>query len=310
MAHTRGVQTTVRWYTNVVRIRGNVPLNPGEVIDARGGSGLGGGLLGFPLLLGGGGVLGIVLLVLIGLFSGGGSSSTASTANVAGSSDLASQCTTGAAVAQDSDCRVVAVVNSVQDYWSSELPRQGVRYTDAPTVLYSDAISTGCGLAMSEDGPFYCPSDKRVYLDLSFFADMQTELGAQGGAFAQAYVIAHEYGHHVQDLLGVFARVGNPTEGATGTSVRLELQADCYAGVWAHHAQDSKIIEDVTPADIKDALNAAAAVGDDRIQRAETGTVKPDTFTHGTAAQRDRWFSRGDVRGEPSDCDTFSASSL
>jgi uncharacterized protein len=289
-------------------LRGNAALNPGEVIDARGGSGR--GCLGFPLFLGGGGILGVIgVLLLVSLLGGGGGGSSSSTA-VAGSSDLAAQCTTGAAAEQNTDCRVVAVVNSVQDYWSSELPSLGARYSDAPTVLYDDAISTGCGLATTVIGPFYCPNDKRVYLDLSFFDDMRTQLGAQGGAFAQAYVIAHEYGHHVQDLLGVLARVGDPTQGATGTSVRLELQADCYAGVWAHHAQDSKIIENVTPADISDALNAAAAVGDDRIQSAETGSVTPDSFTHGTSEQRDRWFSRGYANGEPSDCDTFSATSL
>jgi len=292
-----------------MRIRGGAPLNPGEVIDSRGG--LGGGGLGVPLLLGGGGIFGIIgVVLLIWLLVGGGGGSSSATTNAAGTSNLAAQCTTGSAAAQNADCRVVAVVNSVQDYWTSELPREGAQYSNAPTVLYDNAISTGCGFATTAVGPFYCPTDKRVYLDLSFFNDMRTQLGAEGGAFAQAYVIAHEYGHHVQDLLGVFARVGVPTQGATGTSVRLELQADCYAGVWAHHAQDSNIIEDVTPADISDALNAAAAVGDDRIQRAESGTVKPDSFTHGTSVQRDRWFSRGYANGQPSDCDTFSASSL
>jgi uncharacterized protein len=309
MTCTRDVRPERRWYTGVMQLRGNAALNPGEVIDARGS---GRGCLGFPVFLGGGGILGLIgLLLLVWLVpgSGGGDGSSSSTA-VAGSSDLAAQCTTGAAAEQNTDCRVVAVVNSVQDYWTSETPRLGAPYSDAPTVLYDDAISTGCGLATTTIGPFYCPNDKRVYLDLSFFDDMRTQLGAQGGAFAQAYVIAHEYGHHVQDLLGVFGRIGELTQGATGTSVRLELQADCYAGVWAHHAQDSKIIEDVTPADISDALNAATSVGDDRIQRAETGSVTPDSFTHGTSAQRDEWFSRGNANGEPSDCDTFSAASL
>jgi predicted metalloprotease len=298
-----------------MRIRAGVPLDPGEVIDERGagGPGLSPGLGCLPLALigggGGGAIVGLLLLLLLlfGAFSGGGASSS----HVAGSNDLATQCTTGAAAAQNSDCQVVAVVDSVQSYWSTALPQQRhVQYAEAPTVLYTDELSTGCGTATTSIGPFYCPVDKRVYLDLSFFKDLQTQLGAQGGAFAQAYVIAHEYGHHVQDLLGTLDRVGNPTEGATGTSVRLELQADCYAGVWAHHAQDTKIIENVTPADIEDALNAAAAVGDDRIQRSENGKVKPDTFTHGTSAQRDRWFSAGDARGNMADCDTFAAPSL
>jgi predicted metalloprotease len=294
-----------------MRISGSAPLNPGEVIDQRG-AGVGPGCLPFGLLLGGGGggvVVLLLLLLLFGVFGGGGSGS--SNPNVAGSSNLSSQCTTGAAAAQNSDCRVVAVVNSIQSYWATGLPQQrGVQYVQAPTVLFSDATSTGCGFAVSQEGPFYCPNDKRVYLDLSFFDDLRSQLGANGGAFAQAYVIAHEYGHHVQDLLGVFNRVGSPTKGATGTSVRLELQADCYAGVWAHHAQDTKIIEDVTSSDINDALNAAASVGDDRIENSQSGTVKPDTFTHGTSDQRDRWFTRGYTNGNMNDCDTFSASSL
>jgi predicted metalloprotease len=289
-----------------MRIRGGASLDPGEIIDARGSTGR--GCVPIPIFGGGGilGVIGLILLIVYLTSGGGGSSST----NVAGSNDLANECTTGAAATQNSDCRVVAVVNSVQDYWTSASPSHGVTYSDAPTVLFTDDISTGCGDATTDTGPFYCPADKRVYLDLGFFDDLKTQLGATGGAFAQAYVIAHEYGHHVQDLLGVFDKVGNPTTGPTGTSVRLELQADCYAGVWAHHAQDDKIIEDVTPADINDALNAAAAVGDDTIERNEQGSVKPDTFTHGTSAQRDSWFSRGYNSGDMSNCDTFSSSSL
>jgi predicted metalloprotease len=290
-----------------MRFRRGVGLDPGEVVDARG-SGVGCLPLGL-LAGGGGGLLGLLgLLLLFGLFSGGGGSSP--TAGGAGGGNLATRCTSGMAANQYEDCRVVGVVNSVQAYWSSALPRSGVQYTDAPTVLYSVATSTGCGVARSEVGPFYCPRDKRVYLDLSFFDDLHSRLGAQGGEFAQAYVIAHEYGHHVQDLLGVFGKVGTPTKGAGGSSVRLELQADCYAGVWAHHAQDTKIVENVTPADIRDALNTASAIGDDRIERAAQGAVTPDTFTHGTSEQRQRWFNRGYQGGRAPDCDTFSASAL
>jgi predicted metalloprotease len=282
---------------------GRGPLNTGEVIDARGSS------LGLPvglLFSGGGGILGIIgLIFLVSFFTGGSTNHS-----VAGASDLASRCTNGTAAAQDQDCRVVAVVDSVQAYWSSALPQQGVQYTNAPTVLYTGAISTGCGFATSAVGPFYCPNDARVYLDLSFFNELHDRLGANGGAFAQAYVVAHEYGHHVQDLLGVFDRVGTPTEGATGTSVRLELQADCYAGVWAKHAQETKIVEDVTDADIKDAMNTAAAIGDDRIEQSQSGSVKPDTFTHGTSEQRVRWWSRGYASGNAGDCDTFTATAL
>jgi predicted metalloprotease len=289
-----------------MRFRANAPLNPGEVVDARGGSGLG----CVPIPLFGGGILGLVALVLLIVFLNGGGSNSSSSTSVSGSSDLTSKCTTGAAAQQSEDCGVVAIVDSVQDFWGTELPTMGTQYVQAQTVLYTDALSTGCGLASAQEGPFYCPTDKKVYLDLSFFDDLHNEYGANGGTMAQAYVIAHEYGHHVQDLLGVFNRIGTPTEGPTGTSVRLELQADCYAGVWVHHAQETKIIEDVTPSDISDALSAASAVGDDRLQREETGTVKPDTFTHGTSAQRDNWFSRGEANGNPADCDTFSAASL
>jgi predicted metalloprotease len=284
-------------------IRSGVKLNPAEVIDARSGSGP--GCLPIPILFGGGGTV-LVLLAIWLIFSlAFGSCSGSHTSN-----DLVAKCQTGAAAEQNADCRVVAVVNSVQDYWSNETPQLGVQYADAPTVLYTDQLNTGCGLATTEEGPFYCPNDKRVYLDLSFFDELHTKLGAQGGEFAQAYVVAHEYGHHVQDLLGLFAKVGKPTDGANGSSVRLELQADCYAGVWAFHAQGTGVFEAVTSAEISDALNAAAAVGDDRIQKSESGKVKPDTFTHGTSDQRDHWFTRGYTNGNPADCDTFSAASL
>ncbi len=289
-----------------VRISRGARLDPSQVDDERGS----GGGLGIPvgaLAGGGGGVVGLVILVLSLVLRGGGGGGLGVDGT---SSNLASQCTTGAAAEQRVDCRVVAVVNSVQSYWSSALTAQGAQYTNAPTVLYTDAISTGCGDATSAVGPFYCPNDARVYLDLSFFDDLRTKLGAQGGAFAQAYVIAHEYGHHVQDLLGIEDKVGNDQQGATSASVRLELQADCFAGVWARHAQETKLIEDVSTSDIHDALDAASAVGDDRLQRAATGTVNPDTFTHGTSAQRDRWFSRGYDGGSLQSCDTFSASTL
>ncbi len=290
-----------------VRINRGARLDPSQVDDERGASGGGFGIPVGALAGGGGGIVGLVILVLSLVMRGGGGGGLGVDGT---SSNLASQCTSGAAAAQRTDCRVVAVVNSVQAYWASALPAQGADYSNAPTVLYTDAISTGCGDATSAVGPFYCPPDGRVYLDLSFFDDLRTKLGAQGGAFAQAYVIAHEYGHHVQDLLGIEDRVGNSSQGATSASVRLELQADCLAGVWARHAQETKLIEDVSASDIHDALDAASAVGDDRLQRAATGSVNPDSFTHGTSAQRDRWFSRGYDGGTLDGCDTFAASTL
>ena len=181
-------------------------------------------------------------------------------------------------------------------------------YRDAKLYLYRSAVRTGCGSASSAVGPFYCPGDERVYLDLSFYRDMKTQLGASGD-FAWAYVIAHEVGHHVQKLRGtsdeVRAAQRDDPGAANALSVRLELQADCYAGVWAH-----AVVKDLEPGDVEEAITASEAVGDDRLQRRANGSVDPDSFTHGTSAQRARWFETGRKAGEPAACDTFSAEKL
>lgn len=213
----------------------------------------------------------------------------------------------------DRDGQFVDVIEtSNREVWSPIFAREGVQYRQPEAiVLYQQATGTGCGTGQSAMGPFYCPADQKVYLDLSFWQELETRFGAQG-EFARAYVISHEIGHHVQHLLGAdqeARRLG--ANGEESGSVRLELQADCYAGVWAAHAgqvSGGQIV--INRADIQDGLGAAAAVGDDTIQKRSQGQVVPDSFTHGSSAQRMRWFTRGYEQGDPSACDTFSASRL
>jgi uncharacterized protein len=273
-------------------------LDPSQVSDRR-------GMGGRTAAIGGGGlgIVGLLVALLLGVNPGDLTGLTGGTADgPVSTSDLSERCRTGEDANRDDDCRIVGVANSVQAYW-----RTAIRgYQQADTVLFTGATSTGCGHATSAVGPFYCPADGTIYLDLGFWDDLRTTFGAKGGAFAQAYVIAHEYGHHVQDLLGVSA--GNDRQGPTSGSVRLELQADCYAGVWAAHAVETGFVEPLEKADIVDGLDAAAAVGDDRIQEKVRGRVDPEGWTHGSAAQRQKWFTRGYEGGSPRSCDTFSGS--
>lgn len=207
---------------------------------------------------------------------------------------------------------VAAVLGSTEDTWSEIFAQAGREYSRPTLVLFTGAVESACGFAQAAVGPFYCPADQKLYIDLAFFHDLQQRFQAPGD-FAQAYVIAHEVGHHVQNLLGIAERVQRARQradasGANALSVRVELQADCLAGVWANHADQSRQI--LESGDIEEGLNAAAAVGDDRIQMQSRGYVSPESFTHGTAAQRAAWFRRGLNKGALSQCDTFSAAKL
>src|SRR5262245_44295313 len=301
-----------------MRFRKNARLDTGQVTDLRGRrmGGPGG-------LAAGGGGLGIVALVvwlLVSLLSGGGNGlgqlapldqetvgQSGQPGQVDTPSDLSS-CRTGEDANKRDDCRVVGVVNSVQKFWDGVFENSSKQYTYVDTVFFTDQVQTGCGVATSQVGPFYCPEDKLVYIDLGFFDDLQSRFGVNVTPFVEAYVIAHEYGHHVQDLLGVLDQIRGDTQGPESKSVRSELQADCYAGVWAAHAADTGLIEQPTQRDINSGLDAAAAIGDDRIQEETQGQVNPETWTHGSSEQRRRWFSRGYETGKPAECNTFAGS--
>ncbi|HXV01934.1 MAG TPA: neutral zinc metallopeptidase [Gaiellaceae bacterium] len=293
-----------------MRFRRGARLDPGQVTDVRGRrmSAPGG------LAVGGGGigVAALVIYLLIAFLGGGeglGQLAPLEEQRVGQGdtpSEVSQECQTGEDANERQDCRIVAVVNSVQQFWNGVFERSGRQYRYSDTVFFTDQIQTGCGVATSQVGPFYCPRDQLVYIDLGFFDEIQSRFGAGAAPFAQAYVLAHEYGHHVQDLLGVLDRIGNDTQGPESRAVRSELQADCYGGVWAAHAVETGLIEDLTQADINDAVDTAAAIGDDRIQAQTQGQVSPETWTHGSSEQRRRWFSRGYEQGKPAACDTFS----
>ncbi|MFI6324893.1 neutral zinc metallopeptidase [Nonomuraea sp. NPDC050556] len=266
--------------------RDDAELDTSQVED-RGGRG--GGFPGGGIAIGGG-ITGIIALIVALVFGGGLGGGGSEPAGIQPTTNLAQDCKTGKDAEQSEKCMVVAVVNSIQDYWDGVIPE----YQPAKTTLFSGGVQTGCGAADSSVGPFYCPNDQRVYLDLSFFKQLQSQFGAQGGPFAEAYVIAHEYGHHVQNLKGALSG---------GNSVGTELQADCLAGIWANHAVETKLYEKpFTEAEIAQALDAAAAVGDDRIQKRTQGRVDPDSFTHGSSEQRIHAFQTGYGSGDTQRC--------
>ena len=282
-----------------MRFRRGARLDPSQVSDRRG--------MSPGLALGGGGGLIGVIFLLVQLMAGGGTGGGGATGLPLGeeNTDLSAECQTGEDANQRDDCRIVGVINSVQAFWEEELPD----YTRAKTVFFTQGTNTGCGSASSAIGPFYCPLDSTIYIDLGFYDELRQRFGASGGPMAEAYVIAHEYGHHVENLMGVLERAQDGSNGPTSSAVRVELMADCFAGAWAQGAVETEFIEELSETDIRDGLDAAAAVGDDRIQERSTGRVNPEAWTHGSAEQRQRWFMNGYRRGADS-CNTFEARTL
>jgi len=281
-----------------------------NIEDRRGGGGM-------PIAVGGIGGLGAIIILVIGLFLGIDPSTLL--ALLSGDQAQPQQTDTQTVdarpsqrpeAAQDRTRQFVAVVLAdTEDVWRQVFESSGKTYVEPKLVLYTGQIASACGLASAASGPFYCPNDQKVYLDLSFFEEMRARFNAPG-EFADAYVVAHEIGHHVQNSLGILKtakseEASSDRRGANAISVRVELQADCLAGFWAHRADRTKHI--IEQGDVEAAMNAASAVGDDRLQRQSRGTVVPDSFTHGSSAQRVRWFKRGLESGDTRQCDTFAA---
>ena len=271
----------------------------GNVIDARGG----GGGMGLPVA---GGGIGMVVLALV-VYLLGGDPSVVTNLPSGGGAAAPVENTPQSGPPDEGSEFVRVVLADTEDTWNSIFKQNGHEYPEPQLVLFSGAVRSGCGVGQSAMGPFYCPQDQRVYIDLDFYRELKNRFHAEGD-FAQAYVIAHEVGHHVQTVLGVSEKVTSAQQragraGANQLSVAMELQADCFAGVWANHAQRVRNV--VEPGDIEEALNAASAIGDDKIQAQTTGQVRPESFTHGSSAQRQAWFKRGYESGDPDRCDTF-----
>jgi predicted metalloprotease len=305
-----------------VELNQNAQVDSSQIDDVRGSGGGGLGRLGgIPIPTSKGGLIVTVVMVLIALAGGGlginalGGSDSSDT----GSGSVATDCaSTNANKDQETDCRNALFVESIQNFWQKETPDVfGKAYTTSKTEFFSGSTQTGCGAADTGVGPFYCPDDNEVYIDLSFYDQLSSEFGAKG-AFAQPYVLAHEYGHHIQDIIGTEAleqkAVQKDPNNANKSSVMLELQADCYAGVWAKHAESTTdthgtpIFTSITSQDIADAVTAAGAVGDDTIQKKMGCSVDESAFTHGSSAQREQWLNTGYSSGDPKSCDTFGNS--
>jgi len=278
-------------------------LRPSDNVDDRRGESYSGGGFGPRMVFGGGG-LGLVAVIVLSLVFGVDPSQLL---NGGPAPEPQMRQETGPRGDDASYDFARRIIGSAEDVWSPLLRDRGARFVPATFTAYDYATPTGCGTGQSSAGPFYCPSDAHIYLDLAFFDELSQRFGAPG-EFARAYVIAHEYGHHIQNLLGAMDRRGGPSRGADSDSVRTELQADCYAGVWAYRANQQFAI--LQNGDVEGGLRAASSVGDDTLQKENSGYIVPDSFTHGTSVQRMRWFQRGLSGGQMDACDTFSARGL
>jgi predicted metalloprotease len=304
-----------------MRFDENADLDTSNVEDLRGGGGGGGGM-GGRVAIGGGGVsiVGLIIYFLLSQLGGGGGSfalpdagSFGSQNSVSDSGQLAQSCQTGKDANSNLACEAVGVINSLDGFWTDTFARSNRQFQPAHTRFFSGSVDTGCGGATSDTGPFYCPADNYIYIDLSFYQELEQRFGAEGGPFARAYVLAHEYGHHIQALLGTTDRVQAGDTGPTSGSVRLELQADCYAGAWGKHASTvptrsgKPLILDVNQQDLAAAIDTAGKIGDDYIQSHLAGRrVDQSQFTHGSSAQRTKWYRTGFDTGSPANCDTFA----
>ncbi|WP_107765704.1 KPN_02809 family neutral zinc metallopeptidase [Nocardioides terrigena] len=310
-----------------MRFNPKADISGGRVGDAGRGGGGGGGGMRIPMPGGtkaGGGIGGVLViilfLVLTQCMGGGGGGGTAIDPTSQGGnpsgldqdSERYANCRTGADAENDADCARKAVLLSLEQYWGATLPEQGgTELVPAQTITFSGGVNTGCGQATSQVGPFYCPADQQIYLDTTFFSDvLEGQLGGQGGDFVEPYVLAHEYGHHIQNMLGTMGQV-RTQQGPESDAVRLELQADCYAGMWTRDASDGDgILLDLDQGDIDEAIDSAKTVGDDRIQQKSGQRVDPEGWTHGSSEQRMRWFMVGFEEGSLEACDTFAATEL
>lgn len=290
----------------------NIRTSPGRASS--------GGRGGRGAAIGGGSALGLIALFMIYQFTGIDltpvlTDQQPQPVETAQAGEGFEHCTDGAAANKYDDCRMIATAESLDAMWGQQLPEQaGIKYSQPGLVLFKRAVTSGCGQATSATGPFYCPADGTVYMDTDFFGLLRSQFGAHAGPLAQEYVLAHEVGHHIQNQLGIFSTYDTREQGEQGAGVRSELQADCYAGVWMHYASTTidpdtgvAFMEPPTDADIRDALEAAKVIGDDRIQAQSQGQINPDTWTHGSSEQRMTWLKVGLEHGSLAECDTFKA---